>query len=64
VDGDVVFRVNRKMFHLRVISFGGKDRGDHIHHSEVLETQGDSDENRNWRMAGDGPPLMIVGDTR
>ena len=33
VDGDVVFCVDRKVFHLRVISWRGNDRGDHIHHS-------------------------------
>ena len=49
VDGDVVFVIDRKVFHLRVISFCGKHRGDHIHHSEVLERQGN-------------PPQIGVGE--
>src|ERR1035441_2399772 len=54
VDGDVVLCVNRKVFHFRVISWRGKDRSDHIHHSEVPERQEDYAINRRWRRAGDG----------
>jgi hypothetical protein len=54
MDGDVVFGINRKVFHFGLISLPGKDRGDHIHHSQVLEKQGDYARNRLRRRAGDG----------
>jgi hypothetical protein len=36
-----------------VLLFGPRSCGQHMNHSEVLETQGDSVINRRWRTNGD-----------
>jgi hypothetical protein len=53
---DVVVAVDRKRPHSRSARCHAL-RGDHIHHSEELEKQGDSVVSRRWRRAGTGVGL-------
>jgi hypothetical protein len=51
--GDGVVIVNRKRRHDRS-PWRRALRGQHMNHSELLETQGNSEQNRRWRRNGDG----------